>query len=90
LTTFRTMAKGKSEVKKPEDDEVLRRLGNRLKQLRIAKGYSSQEIFAYEHNINRVQYSRYERGEDIRFSTLIKVIQVFDITIEEFFSEGFE
>ncbi|RLJ31165.1 helix-turn-helix transcriptional regulator [Chryseobacterium indologenes] len=71
-------------------DEVLQKLGKRIKQIRIAKGYSSYEYFAYEHNISRAQYGRYEKGEDLRFSTLAKVIHAFGMTMDEFFSEGFE
>ncbi|KFF14111.1 DNA-binding protein [Chryseobacterium soli] len=61
-----------------------------LKELRIAKGYSSYEYFAYDHNISRAQYGRYEKGEDLRFSTLAKIINAFGITMSEFFSEGFD
>lgn len=70
-------------------EKVLKKLGERIKSLRIKKGYSSYEYFAYEHNISRAQFGRYERGEDLRFSTLIKIIKAFDMTLEEFFSEGF-
>lgn len=78
------------EEKKFLKDEVLQKLGKRIKQIRIAKGYSSYEYFAYEHNISRAQYGRYEKGEDLRFSTLAKVIHAFGMTMDEFFSEGFE
>ncbi|SIQ55268.1 Helix-turn-helix [Chryseobacterium sp. RU37D] len=71
-------------------EEVLKKLGERIKSLRISKGYSSYEYFAYEHNISRAQFGRYERGEDLRFSTLVKIIKAFDMTLEEFFSEGFD
>ena len=71
-------------------EEVLKRLGKRIKEIRIAKGYSSYEYFAYEHNISRAQYGRYEKGEDLRFSTLAKVINAFGMTMNEFFAEGFE
>lgn len=71
-------------------EEVLQKLGERIKSLRIAKGYSSYEYFAYEHNISRAQFGRYERGEDLRFSTLARIISAFDMTFEEFFSEGFQ
>ncbi|MEE6130514.1 helix-turn-helix transcriptional regulator [Chryseobacterium arthrosphaerae] len=71
-------------------DEVLKKLGKRIKEIRIAKGYSSYEYFAYEHNISRAQYGRYEKGEDLRFSTLAKVINAFGMTMNEFFAEGFE
>ena len=83
------MAKSEKKIKKDSTDIVLEKLGDRIRALRIAQGHTSHETFAYEHNINRVQYSRYERGEDLRFSTLIKIIQAFDMTMEEFFSEGF-
>lgn len=71
-------------------DEVLQKLGKRIKQIRISKGYSSYEYFAYEHNISRAQYGRYEKGEDLRFSTLAKVISAFGMTMKEFFAEGFD
>ncbi|OCA77559.1 transcriptional regulator [Chryseobacterium artocarpi] len=71
-------------------EEMLKKLGDRIKQLRINKGYSSYEYFAYEHNISRAQFGRYERGEDLRFSSLIKVINALDLTLAEFFAEGFD
>ena len=71
-------------------EEVLKKLGKRIKELRIAKGYSSYEYFAYEHNISRAQYGRYEKGEDLRFSSLAKVINALGITMKDFFAEGFE
>lgn len=73
-----------------DKEEVLKKLGARIKALRIKKGYSSYEYFAYEHNISRAQFGRYERGEDLRFSTLIKIIAAFDMTFEQFFSDGFD
>lgn len=68
---------------------ALKKLGKRIKELRIKRGYTSYEYFAYEHNISRAQFGRYERGEDMRFSTLIRILNAFEISLEEFFSEGF-
>lgn len=79
--------KGKSTKPRPQE---ISELGNRIKELRISKGYSNYEYFAYEHNISRSQFGRYERGEDMRFSSLLRVVKAFDMTLEEFFSEGFE
>lgn len=76
--------------KKVTKQEALNKLGERIRTLRIKKGYASYEYFAYEHEISRAQFGRYERGADIRFGTLIKIINAFDLTIEEFFSEGFD
>ena len=84
------MAVGKKEVKKIDEAEIIKKLSERLKQVRIAKGYTSQETFAYQNDINRVQYSRYEQGKNLNFSTLFRVIQALDMTVAEFFAEGFE
>lgn len=72
------------------DNEELKKLAARIKQLRIKKGYSNYETFAYEHNISRAQFGRYEQGQDLRLSTLIKIVNAFDMTLKEFFSEGFD
>jgi transcriptional regulator with XRE-family HTH domain len=77
-------------VKDEYTKEQLKNLGNRLRELRIAKGFTNYEQFAYEHNIPRAQYGRYERGEDLRFSSLLKVLKALDVSLEEFFKEGFE
>jgi transcriptional regulator with XRE-family HTH domain len=70
--------------------ELMKQLGARIKVLRIAKGHSNHEKFAFEHNINRSQYWRYEQGEDLKFSTLLKIIKALDVSLLEFFSEGFD
>lgn len=84
--------KKKSPVKKViiEDDEYLKRLGKRLKELRIKKGYTNYEYFAYENNIGRAQYGKYETGGNIQFDTLIKILKALDINLKDFFSEGFD
>ncbi len=74
---------------KQPPSEDLQKLGRRIKQLRIQKGYTNYEYFAYEHNISRTQFGRYENGEDLRYSSLLKVVRAFGMTMEEFFSEGF-
>jgi transcriptional regulator with XRE-family HTH domain len=71
-------------------EKQLENLGNRLKELRIAKGFTNYEQFAFEHDLPRAQYGRYERGQDMRFSSLLKVLKAFDISLEDFFKEGFK
>ena len=68
-------------------EENLESLGKRLQVLRKAKGYQNYEQFAFEHNISRAQYGRYEKGQDLRFSTLCKVLKALDVSLEEFFKE---
>lgn len=87
----RVKKQGKNKVTKPiSKEEGLKKLGERIKQLRIKAGYTNYEYFAYENDISRAQYGRYERGEDIRFGTLIKLINAFGLTIDEFFEDGFK
>ena len=71
-------------------EEVLKLMGKRIKELRIKKGYTSAEMFAYEYEIPRAQLGRYEKGQDLRMSSLVKLVNAFGITLEDFFSEGFE
>lgn len=77
-------------LQKKTDNPLIQQLAKRIKELRIKKGYSNYEYFAYEHGISRAQYGRYEKGEDLRFSSLMKLIEAFGMTPDEFFSEGFE
>ena len=68
----------------------IKKLAKRIKSLRIAKGFSSYENFAFENGIHRAQYGRYEIGTDIQYSSLLKIAKAFDMSLEEFFSEGFD
>jgi transcriptional regulator with XRE-family HTH domain len=83
------MKKNEPVVKKVPATEVLK-MAKRLKGLRIKQGFTSYESFANEHGLSRALYGRYEKGKDLRFSSLVKLVKAFDITLEEFFSEGFE
>ncbi|MCB9326392.1 MAG: helix-turn-helix transcriptional regulator [Lewinellaceae bacterium] len=69
--------------------EQLDNLGKRLKKIRQEKGFTNYEQFAYEHNIGRAQYGRYEKGSDLRLSSLLKLLRAMEIDPVEFFSEGF-
>lgn len=84
------MAKATKQTQPSEDDVYLKKLGSRIRALRIEAGYTSHESFAYEFDFPRTQYGRYERGHNITFLNLVKIVKAFDMTLEEFFSEGFE
>jgi hypothetical protein len=51
------MANQEDFIKKQQE-----KLGKRFRELRIAKGYTNYEQFAFEHRIPRAQYGRYENG----------------------------
>ena len=73
-------------MKDPQVAQDLQRIGQRLKALRKAKGYSNYEQFAYEHNIGRAQYGRYETGSDLRVSSLLRVLAALEVSPGEFFA----
>lgn len=79
--------KSESDKKKQEDVTVL---ATRLRSIRKSLGYTNYENFAFEHGIPRAQYGRYENGQDIRYTTLMKIIRAFGMTPQEFFAEGFD
>ncbi len=80
----------KLEEEKQLKEEELKKLANRIRTLRLKKGYSNYENFAFEHDIARAQYGKYEKGEDLRYTSLLKVIKALDVSVKEFFSEGFD
>jgi len=76
-------------AKKQKTKEQIQ-LGKRIKKIRIGMGYTNSEYFAYEKDIPRAQLGRYELGENLQFTNLVRLVKAFDMTLEEFFSEGFD
>lgn len=70
---------------KTDMDERIIDIANRIKELRIEKGYSSYENFAWENDIPRIQYWRMERGTNFTIKTLLRILDAHNITLEEFF-----
>ena len=70
-----------------EDEEkiFLKNIGERLKFYRKKAGYSNYEYFAYENNISRPQYGKYEAGANIQLNTLYKILKALKVSPEEFF-----
>ncbi len=73
-----------------EEKNLLKKLASRLKTLRIDKGYTNYEHFANEKGLSRTQYGKYEVGDNLKFLTLVKVLKALDISLSDFFSEGFK
>lgn len=70
-------------------DEVLKEIGARLKASRKENGFTSYEHFAYEMEISRSLYSKYESGSDMKVSTLIRILQGMGMKVSDFF-KGFD
>jgi len=84
---------GKNKKKESSEKEVvsedLVKIGQKLRQIRTERGYSSYESFAWDNDIPRMQYWRMEKGKNFTFTSLIKILDKLDISLKEFF-EDFE
>lgn len=68
-------------------DARLNAIGAKIRDLRIRSGYTSAEIFAYEHDLNRISYWRMEKGSNITMASLFRILDIHQITLSEFFKE---
>ena len=82
FSKFRFMEKSKKEL----DKEILQ-VAEKIKALRVKAGFTSYETFAFTKDINRVQYYRIEKGQNITLKTLIKVLKIHNLTIQDFFKD---
>ncbi len=71
-------------------DENIRKTGERIKELRIKAGYNSYETFALDHNLDRKQYWRMENGSNLTLRSLLKILELHNKSLKEFFSKGFD
>lgn len=62
-------------------------ISKKLKELRINANYTSAESFAYDHDLNRVQYWRVESGTNVTLKTLLKILDIHKISLGEFFKD---
>ena len=86
------MKGARKHVKVVQNPKVtLKKIGAKLKKLRKESGYLNSDDFAYDNEINRSQYGKYEAGaQDMRISSLLKAVNSLGLTIEEFFRDGLE
>jgi hypothetical protein len=73
-----------------EDKLLFELLGKRIKQLRKNAGYTSHETFAYDADVPRALYGKYEKGANITIASLNRILKAHKISFDDFFSEGFE
>ena len=76
-------------IEEENEKMFLKKIGDHLRFYRKKAGYSNYEYFAYENNISRPQYGKYEAGENIQMNTLYKILKALQISPEEFF-QGME
>ena len=70
------------------EKKVLELMGKKLKEMRVKKGYTSYETFAFDNEINRMQYWRMEKGlSNMSIATLLRVLEVHKMTLKDFFKD---
>ena len=73
--TIKSKTEKSATTKRRKDKPpALRLIGQRLREVRFAQGFSSQDAFAYSCGIDRAYYSALERGE--RDVGILKLIQI--------------
>lgn len=73
-------------MEKEGNEQLLKNLAKRVKQLRKIKGVTQEEAL----NDTGIQFSRIEQGKrDVQLSTIEKLCTYFDISLREFFEESF-
>jgi transcriptional regulator with XRE-family HTH domain len=72
-------------------NELLKKIGNKLARRRKKLGFKNSDDFAYEKDLNRSQYGKYEAGsQNLRFNSLVKIVNAMGLTIEDFFRDGLD
>jgi len=85
------MAGNKRKIERdPLDQELLDKIGARLRILRKEKGFKNYEKFSYEHNLNRSQIGQYEKGQNMTLTTLAQILRALNVSWKEFFSVGID
>ncbi len=68
-------------------DPRLKQIAQKLKQLRLDKGYSSYEAFAFDHELPRVGYGRHEQGSNLTLRSLLRLLDIHQISLADFFAD---
>ncbi len=71
------------------EDEIIKKIGEKIKHIRKKAGYKNYENFAFENDINRVQYGRMESGKNFTMRSLLRILEIHQMSLKTFF-ESFE
>lgn len=70
-----------------ELDPRMQQVARKLKELRIAAGYTSYEAFAFDHDLPRVGYGRHEKGSNITLKSLLRLLDIHRVSLAAFFAD---
>lgn len=63
----------------------MKAVGEKLRKMRVEKGYSGYDFFAWEHGLSPRQYLNMEQGKNFTMSSLMRVLDIHGISMEDFF-----
>ena len=75
-------------TKKPTSEEIallLKEIGAKVRTHRKS-AYKNYEDFSKAYQFNKVTISRLENGENFTMTSLVQVLRVLDISLEDFFT----
>lgn len=81
------MAKRKEEVPGKLLNPKLVAVGQKLRRIRIERGYTNYDFFAWEHKLTPSQYLSMETGKNFKMESLLKVLEIYDMKVSDFFSD---
>lgn len=64
---------------------ALKKIAERLREVRKEKGHSSYEYFAYDHDLNKATVGKAETKGTVQLATLLKILEILQVSPEEFF-----
>lgn len=79
----------KKNVHEKDLDPRIVAISEKLTQMRKDAGYTSYENFAIDKGLKRMQYWRMEKGSNFTFTSFLKILDAYGLSLEEFF-DGFE
>jgi transcriptional regulator with XRE-family HTH domain len=65
-------------------------IGKKLRELRKEAGFSGYDAFAWAHDLPRAQYWRMEKGTNFTIKSLLKILEIHEISIQQFFNSSDE
>ena len=78
-------AKKKEENSNKELDPRIFQIARKIKRLRIEAGYKGAESFSYDNDLPRSYYWETEKGNNFTISRLLRILDIHEISLEDFF-----
>jgi transcriptional regulator with XRE-family HTH domain len=68
-------------------EQIFRRLGQRIRDVRVQRGFASQEAFADYLKVHRTFVGHLETGrKDFRLTTLIRIAEALEVPLADLFT----